>query len=451
MSLQRRLLVYLLICAPLVWGVALAISAAKARHEVNELFDTELIRLARQVQVLTAGQGILRPEAPSPPPTANDVLGGEADLEDLALAVWDRTGQRVLVDREGAQLPWRADASGFSDQLIDDEAWRIFYLQAPQGQWLVAAGQRMYERDELVWGLLGSQLLPWLLVLPLLLAAMAWAVRTALAPMRELADELGQRGADNLGQVVVERAPSELQPLLAAMNGLFARIDDTLARERRFTADAAHELRTPISVLAAQWSVYRGASGDAERERASRALDAGLARLSRLVDQMLGLSRLEATDRLKDPQPLDWPALVEQVVSDVLPLAERRHVELACDWGDAPGAEGASPAWRGDASLMGLLLRNLLDNAVRYAPERSTVWLRFSGQDVCVENQAPPGLRTHDLADWGERYHRPDGQSESGSGLGVSIARRIAELHGLALAHRLSADGQHVQAVLSER
>jgi two-component system sensor histidine kinase QseC len=100
---------------------------------------------------------------------------------------------------------------------------------------------------------------------------------------------------------------------------------------------------------------------------------------------------------------------------------------------------------------MGLLLRNLLDNAVRYAPERSTVWLRFSGQDVCVENQAPPGLRTHDLADWGERYHRPDGQSESGSGLGVSIARRIAELHGLALAHRLSADGQHVQAVLSER
>lgn len=451
MSLQRRLLVYLLLCAPLVWGVALAISAAQARHEVNELFDTQLIRLARQVQVLTAGQGILGAESPSPTPSAGAELGGEADLEDLAIAVWDRGGERVLVDREGDQLPWRADASGFSDQVIDDVPWRIFYLQAPEGQWLVAAGQRMYERDELVWGLVGSQLLPWLLVLPVLLVAMAWAVRTALAPMRELANELAHRGADNLGQVAVERAPLELQPLLVAMNGLFSRIDDTLARERRFTADAAHELRTPISVLTAQWSVYRGAAGDAERERASRALDAGLARLSRLVDQMLGLSRLEATDRLKDPKPLDWPALVEQVMSDVLPLAERRRVELACDWGDAPDTAAATPAWRGDANLMGLLLRNLLDNAVRYAPERATVALRFSANDVCVDNPAPPGLRPDDLADWGERYHRPDGQSESGSGLGVSIARRIAELHGLALVHRLSADGQRVLAVLSGR
>jgi two-component system sensor histidine kinase QseC len=233
--------------------------------------------------------------------------------------------------------------------------------------------------------------------------------------------------------------------MLAAMNGLFGRIGETLARERRFTADAAHELRTPISVLTAQWAVYRGAPEGPERDRAARALDAGLSRMARLVEQMLGLSRLDATERLKDTAPLDWPLLVEEVMSDVLPLAGRRRIELGCEWAD--GVEGAAPAWRGDRHLMGLLLRNLLDNAVRYAPEGSAVTLRFERERVAVENAVPAGFDATQLVTWGERFHRPDGQAESGSGLGVSIARRIAELHGLSLVHRADADADATGAV----
>ena len=457
MSLQRRLLIYLLLCAPLVWGVALLASAERARDEVNELFDTEIIRLSRQVQATLVGvaapdaaargaPGSARAPASSAGASANTALGGEADLRDLSIAVWNAQGQVLLVDREGVELPRRPDASGFVDMTLGGNAWRVYYLQSPSGEWLVAAGQRLTERDELVWNLLGSQLLPWLLVLPVLLAAMAWAVRQALAPVRMLATELQGRGADDLRPMPAQEAPAELRPLLAAMNGLFVRIESTLARERRFTADAAHELRTPLAVLRAQWDVVRGATDAQARRQAEARLSAGLDRVDRLVTQMLALSRVEATERLSHSNAVDWPALVAQVMNDVLPLAERRGAELACDW---PPDGTPAFALNGDADLLAVLLRNLLDNALRYAPAGGTVTLRFGKEGLALHNDGPP-LSPEALARMGERFHRNEGQVESGSGLGVSIAQRIATLHGLPLRYRAGPGGQGVVAELGE-
>jgi two-component system sensor histidine kinase QseC len=438
-TLQRRLLLYLLLCAPLVWALALLASADRARHEVNELFDTEIIRLARQVQATLAG--VAAPPGPAP---SSSPAGGEADLRDLAIAVWDARGQLLMVDREGVQLPYRREASGFVDLAIDSDRWRVFYLQSPNGEWLVAAGQRDYERNELVWNLVGSQLLPWLAVLPLLLAAMAWSVRHALAPLRNITDELHGRSADALQPVDPARAPAELRPLLQAMNGLFVRIESALARERRFTADAAHELRTPLAVLRAQWDLLRESGDEASRAQAMSRLGSGLDRVDRLVGQMLALARLEATDRLPRAAPIDWHPIVEQVMSDMLPLAERRHIELACDW--PPMDEPAFPLL-GDADLLAVLLRNLLDNAVRYAPAASTATLRFDRGSLVVDNDGP-ALSADAQVHLGERFHRPEGQAESGSGLGVSIAQRVARLHGLQLHYGTRPDGRGVVATL---
>jgi two-component system sensor histidine kinase QseC len=232
--------------------------------------------------------------------------------------------------------------------------------------------------------------------------------------------------------------------MLAAMNGLLGRIGAALERERRFTADAAHELRTPLAVLRAQWDVHKRAGGEAERARAAAALDAGMDRMDRLVTQMLALSRLDATDRLVQATPLHWPPIVEQAISDVLPLAERRHIEIACDW--PPGAEPPLPL-RGDAALMAVLLRNLLDNAVRYAPPHSTVTLCFERARLAIDNDAAP-LADETLARLGERFHREPGAAGGGSGLGVSIARRVAALHGLELGFRRRAGGRGLVAEL---
>ena len=443
MSLQRRLLLYLLVCAPLVWGIALYFSVSRARHEVNELYDTELIRLARQVQS-TLGPAFVGSLAPLPPaPTEGSADAGESDVRDLAVAVWDESGRLMLSDREGVQLPNRTNRSGFFDEIVAGKPWRVYYLQSFDGRWLVAAGQGAYERDELVYGLTISQVVPWLLVLPFLLGVMTWAVRRALARMAELTAELGSRKADDLQPIPDDRAPVELKPMLGAMNGLFARIEALLVRERRFTADAAHELRTPLAVLRAQWDVVRRSGTAEERTEAEDRLNAGLDRMGRLVTQMLALSRVEsgAMPRLTE---VAWTPIVEQAIGDCLLLAERRGIELACEW---PGPGKYPMPLMGDEHLLTVLLRNLIDNAVRYAPAGTGVTLRFTQETIEIENDGPP-LSSEQLARLGERFYRPDGQQEGGSGLGVSIVRRIAELHGLELVFGTAANGQGVSVQL---
>ncbi|MFM9917028.1 MAG: sensor histidine kinase N-terminal domain-containing protein [Rhizobacter sp.] len=447
MSLQRRLLVYLLICAPLVWGVALFVSIRQARHEVNELFDTELIRLARQVQA-TLGFDAKVTALSTPAPARGTRDAGSADMRELAVAVWDANGKLLLADREGVQLTRYPNGSGFRDEKLEGRSWRVYYLQSAAGEWLVASGQRTKERDDLVLTLTASQIAPWLLVLPALLVAMAWAVRRAISPVHQLATELKGRDANDLRRIPDSLAPTELKPLIGAMNGLFKRIDDALDRERRFTADAAHELRTPLAVLRAQWDVVRRSGGDVERARAEAKLGIGLERLDRLVTQMLALSRLEspleAASHVSMTKAVQWPGIVEQAISDCLAMAERRHIEISCDW--PPQGEQAMPM-RGDDQLLTVLLRNLIDNAVRYAPEGSSVALRFSADRLEIDNDGEP-LSADQFARLGERFHRAAGQQEIGSGLGVSIVMRIAALHGLEPTFGPRADGRGMKVVL---
>ncbi|AMM25782.1 ATP-binding protein [Variovorax sp. PAMC 28711] len=443
MSLQRRLLLYLLVCAPLVWGVALYFSIDQARHQINELFDTELIRLARQLQS-TLGPDIGRAEGPLPPaPQEGAPDAGESDVRDLAVAVWDQHGQLMLADREGVQLPNLPNRSGFFNEDVAGRPWRVYYLQSLDGRWQVAAGQGTYERDELIFGLMTSQVAPWLLVLPFLLALMAWAVRRALAPIADLTTELANRQADDLQPIPEGPTPAELKPMIGAMNGLFARIDALLVRERRFTADAAHELRTPLAVLRAQWDVVRRSGSPDERTQAERKLDAGLDRMGRLVTQMLALSRVES-GALPALVEVAWTPVVEQAMSDCLLLAERRGIELSCEW--PPVGQYPFPLM-GDENLLTVLLRNLLDNAIRYAPVGTGVVLRFTQDTVEVANDGPP-LSDAQLRRLGERFYRPDGQEEGGSGLGVSIVRRIAEMHGLEVVFGTARGGQGVSVQL---
>ncbi|CAN5487582.1 quorum sensing histidine kinase QseC [soil metagenome] len=441
MSLQRRIVLYLMIAAPLVWLAALVITINRAGLEVNELYDTTTIRLALQVQATlpdsAAELGSHRvPEARTGT--------GQADLHDLATAVWDSTGQLRIADREGVTLPYLRDAVGFVDQELQGQPWRTYYLQSSNGQWLVAAAQRVNERNDLVYALTVSQLVPWLLVLPILLVVMALAIRQGLSPLRQLSAALGERAASDLSPVQQERAPAELKPLVSAMNGLFVRMDALLTKERRFTADAAHELRTPLAALSAQWDVVQHASGDVERRIAEQRHAAGLARMDRLITQLLAMSQVDTTRQLPMVSDIDWRSITEIAFGDCTLLAERRQIELVCEW---PPQQADAMPLRGDPALIGVLVRNLLDNATRYAPPGSAVVMRIGAASIEVENRGPV-LSESDFAAFGTRFSRRAGQRETGSGLGISIAQRIAQLHGLLLSFGPGADGSGVRAVL---
>ena len=429
MTLQRRVMLFLLISAPLVWGVGLLYGLNRANFEINELFDTQQVQLARQVQstLPSASLGVLSAPRPQVP---KDGMGA-ADVADLSIAVWNRQGQLLLADREGVQLPYRSDVEGFVDMPNDGEGWRVYYQRAPSGEWLVAVGQESEERDELVKDLLISQLLPWVLTLPALLLAMAAAVRQALKPVRSLTEQLQQRQADDLKPLPAAELPSDLKPLVQAMNTLLTRVEGQMERERRFTADAAHELRTPLAALQAQWDAARLQAEQAGQPAAASdaKIAEGLARLSRLVTQMLALARLEHLDAQARRAPIDWTRLVEEVFSELLPLAEALQGELGCEW----PPRGTPPLLQsGDSALLAVLLRNLLDNAVRHTPPQARVTLRLTPHAIEVVD-AGPGVPVDQRHRLGDRFFRLPGQADSGSGLGLSIVERIAALHGLTL------------------
>jgi two-component system sensor histidine kinase QseC len=437
----------LLAAAPLVWLLTLLLTVLIARKEVNELFDTQQIRFAQQVMVMLPPDPaqIGGANAPRLPSAAGD--HGEAELKEMAIAVSSGDGRLLLTDREGVQLPQSA-TPGFANVVIEGELWRVYTLVSPDGVWRVAAGQMSEERDELVWDLLASQALPGLLALPLLLLAMAWAVQRALDPLEALRADLQGRAATDLQPLRAASVPGELQPLVTSMNALLARIEQALAHERRVTADAAHELRTPLAALRAQWEAAQAATDPAVRGQAQKQVGAVIERLSHLVDQLLQLARAEGEDaaRVGALAPIDWQRVIESALSDCLPLMEARGSDVEVDWPD----HGAAPLpLTGSDPLMTTLLRNLIDNALRYSPPGATVRVRLTGDALLVEDNGP-GLGTEELARLGDRFYRPPGQAQTGSGLGVSIVRRIAELHGLAMyaANRPAAEGSGLRVVL---
>jgi two-component system sensor histidine kinase QseC len=255
-----------------------------------------------------------------------------------------------------------------------------------------------------------------------------WAVRQGLAPLRGLSRHLAGRQPQALEPLPTTNLPAEMQPLVRALNGLFERIQSLIESERRFTADAAHELRTPIAAIRAQAQVALGAGPDeAQRNHALHATLAGCDRATRLVEQLLMLARLEAAPEPAPPlATVNLSALAQRLAADLAPAALARHQTLALE------APDVCPVAANEL-LLGVLVRNLLDNALRYSPDGAQVLVQVgleSGQVVLQVKDSGPGLSEAEMARLGERFYRVLGSGQSGSGLGWSIVQRIAEVLG---------------------
>lgn len=422
-SLRLRLTLMFLGLAAVAWLCASLFAWQQTRDKLDELFDTQQMLFAKRLSTMSIDE-LSSTRRASPPD--KKVKKGHLDDDALAFAIFSLDGKRLLHDGDnGEQIPWNYRRDGFENGRLqdDDDEWRFLWLTSADGQHRIAVGQEWDYRKEMAVDIINSQLTPWLVALPLMLVLLVLLLSRELAPLRRLAQSLRIRAPDSAEPLDNTGVPNEVRPLVDALNQLFARTQSMMQRERRFTSDAAHELRSPLTALKVQTEVAQLSQDDPQaREKALNQLHEGIDRASRLVDQLLTLSRLDSLESLEDVQPVDLESLLQSAVMDIYHTARQAGVDVRL----AINAQDVTRT--GQPLLLSLLVRNLLDNAVRYSPAGSVVTVTLDAHAFVVCDNGP-GISEDALARIGERFYRPPGQSETGSGLGLSIVKRIAQMH----------------------
>jgi two-component system sensor histidine kinase QseC len=423
-SLQGRLLMLVLAAVTLVWLGAAALTWLDARHELDELLDGHLAQAAAMLVAQQAGEpadGDHSVDAPALHRYAPRVAFQVFHQDRLALRSFNAPASPMIE----AGKDFR---SGFATTRIEGAAWRVFAAYGAERDVQVYVGEQATARDAILLAVLRSTLWPLAVALPLLALMTWWAVRRGVAPLRQLGRTLAARQPQALDPVVLDDTGAEIRPMIAALNGLFERIGTLLESERRFTADAAHELRTPIAAIRMQAQVAMGESDDALRRHALQGTLDGCDRAARLIEQLLTLARMEAMTA-PEMAPVELVELTRRVLAALAPSAigKRQTLEL-----DAAGPCVIA----GNETLLTVLVRNLVDNAVRYSPQSARIRVsvrREAGAVVFALEDSGPGLAEAERSRLGERFFRAGGSSETGSGLGWSIVRRIAAVHRLEL------------------
>jgi two-component system sensor histidine kinase QseC len=435
-SLKQRLLALALTTVVVVWIGATAFTYYDARHEFDEILDAHLAQSASLLSVQASHD-------------SDEIETEHAPLlhkysRRVAFQVWESGRVLRLHSANAPSQPLADREQGFSDSVIDGIRWRVFSTWDESRNNLIHVAERAEVRDELAQGIAGNLLKPLLISLPLLAILLWVAVTRSLRPLVRLAGEVEQREPDSLAPLDAGTAPREVVPLIERLNRLFVRIDASLQKERRFTADAAHELRTPVAAIKAQAQVARASSNDEERIRALDNAILGCDRATHLIEQLLTLARIDTLgEETAEPCPLR--AIAAETIAAIAPAALKQNVRIEL-------TEGDEVAVHGNPVLLRILLRNLIDNAVRHTPPGSTVTISVGneqGRGSLSVSDNGPGIPEQELARLTERFYRPLGTQASGSGLGLSIVRRIAEIHNVSLqiASRDEGEGLRVEVI----
>lgn len=480
-SIQQRLFISLLIGLPLLWLITSSFIAWRLWHEINEMNDTQITQVVRYLMGISADDSVLgngysensdeengKPEhsKDKSAPVAKiynlkskELSGDLGDAEDdyMGFAIWDKEGRLLMADENGQSFSFLPDQRGFVEEYHSayqrlnpfSKRWRLFYAHDDyngnnnddgmhEGR-VIAIGQNLDSRREMIVEAMSVQVLPMVIGLFSFMILAIGLIRHGLMPLSQISTEVNQRKPQDDSPITAD-VPQEIQPLVTALNVLFVKVADTLAREQRFTADASHELRSPLAALKLQADLLQqqllqlsGIENDSQLFYHTQKISDGIERATHLVDQLLVLAKIEPQQQLP-PEQLerpDWLMLTDTVLSDVNRLAREKHIQLKrtvqCD-----NPADILPILINPV-LFKLLIRNLLDNAIRYCPDGCQIELQLDVDNIKVVDNGL-GADPEQLARLSERFYRPAGQTQVGSGLGLSIANRIAELHNLTLA-----------------
>ena len=437
-SLKLRLLGFVL-ASVLLAGLGLGIATYRnALREADAMFDLHLQQMAHSLR----GSVLLGT-------TADGDYGEEG--YDVFVQIWGVDGTQMFRSARSA-LPPRA-VLGFSDATVNGNRSRVYSLQTPLQT--VQIAQDMDARETRARGLALRSTLPMALMAPLLMLLIGWIITRSLAPVERMRRQVSGRADDDLSPLSERGLPAEVQPLVHEINLLFGRVDSAFAAQKNFVADAAHELRSPLTALKLQAEALRRASDDASRETAIARMQQGIERSIRLVGQMLVLARQEAGsgngsgvgagavavavagqhDPLTASSLVDLEALVRDAIAAALPEAGVKGIDL--------GLEASKPATvHGEVEALHILLGNLIDNAIKYTPEGGQIDVTLAlpvqamgtaRTAVLTVEDSGPGIAEVEHERVFDRFFRMADAAAStttGSGLGLAIVRTIAKRHG---------------------
>lgn len=428
-SLRWRLTRTISLAVLLVWGVAGLLSYSQAQHEAEELMDGNLAQNARLLLALALhNEPNLADLAQRLASTRNDNESLYEPPLEFQLA---RPDGRLLIRSVNAPDSVLTEQPGYTDILRDGEAWRVFQQEDGANGHRALVFRSLRIRDATALEIALRTALPIALILPLSLLLIYYAIRRSLQPVDALSRQVAARSPENLAELESRNAPLEIQGLAQALNALLQRLQRALDNERRFTADAAHELRTPLASIKIHAQVAALSKEPAQQQAALGKTLQGVDRATRVVEQLLRLARLDPLARPADSRRVNLSDLAQDLAGETEATAAPLRLDLP----------DGNIAVDGDRDLLLLAWRNLLENARRYTPPGGGIGIyarQRDGQILLGVSDDGPGCADAELPHLSERFYRGRSAGGEGSGLGLTIVHRIAEIHGarLALANR---------------
>ncbi|RTK97563.1 MAG: HAMP domain-containing protein [Neisseriaceae bacterium] len=411
-SLRVRLLsisLQVLAAGTLLTGILFFINA---HHEIDELFDAQLVQMADMLADIEPGS-LARHEQ-------DDARQSYHEYErKIGFALFNRDGKLIHHSSTLLLETLPDDCNGFRNMRIDGRSWRMFCHRHPTRGEAIVAWQSHHIRNELAGQIVGAILLPVLIGLPFLALLIWWSSGRVLQPLTQLSRQIAQRTPKDLSPITSRDIPAEIEPIVATLNQLLHRVDEALGNERRFTADAAHELRTPLAALRIQLEVAQAQQGTTSVAALGKALHA-VDRAISLVDALLQLARLDDMDTI-ELQATDVAPIIDAAVAEHGQQALHRRIQLQSN---CPSQHTLAVR----PELLRILLRNLLDNALKYTPDGGKVCISCNANELAVIDNGP-GIEPEQRRLLQQRFARGRDVTVAGHGLGLSIVARICELH----------------------
>jgi len=436
-SIRQRLIFLILAGTFVIWSLVTLKIYKDAQYEISELFDGHLAQSAKVLLHLVAEELYEEHEEAEATdenkPEPLQIQEIEQHLEKhkyekiLAFQITVESLNFHFKSAIAPEQPLSGIKNGFSIKSIDGTKWRVFTLSDPEDIIIIRVGEPVSVRTELVEKVTLDLILPMLIALPIL-AFLIWRIiGHTLSPLNHLATKIKNRYPDQLIRMDSEQTlPDEVKPLLDALNSLLERLNETMENERRFTADAAHELRTPLAGIKTQAQLAMRTDDLSTRSGALQQIIHTVDRCTHMSEQLLAMARLDPDYTLGSHEKIILNNVIKAVCADLAELARNKQIMIDLKLTD-------NICIRGNSQTLNIMLRNLLDNAIRYISEHGRILIRLAhenGKIILTIDDDGPGIAEEMTAHVFNRFYRIRTGDEKGSGLGLSIAKRIADLHG---------------------